>query len=204
MPGCWDKLQKPNQFAVQNLKESFRDIQNRGTCRNWKITKINKRIPISIGENWVKFISPLSSKSTPISQGANTSNGKILEFPGTHLRPKHSPNHSSSYFEPNSSMASPWTHHHGSRTRLTCSKFQRVKKELNQNRRLPWGEAWSDQPLCCSGRSSWRGEEEELRQWLMERIAGYWIIGVGDGRPEMESSLRLIVCNWLLLIILID
>jgi len=76
---------KPNlHFAVQNLKESFRDIQNRGTCRNWKITKINKRIPISIGENWVKFISPLSSKSTPISQGANTSNGKILESPGTH------------------------------------------------------------------------------------------------------------------------
>jgi hypothetical protein len=76
---------KPNlHFAVQNLKESFRDIQNRDPCQNWKIAKKNKRIPSSIGENWVKFISPLSSKSAPISQGANTLNGQILEFPGTH------------------------------------------------------------------------------------------------------------------------
>ena len=212
-----NKLQKPDSSCLV-AETSFRNqtsLQYRilrnlfGICRTGApvpVERLLKRTNASqgsIGENWVHF--PFFLQVNP-----NLARSKHFERQDSRIprhtlgRPKHSPNHSSSYFEPNSSMASPRTHQRGSRTRLTSSMFQRIKKELNQNRRLPWGEAWSDQPLCGSGRSSWRGEEEELRQWLMERIAGNWIIGVGDGRPEMESSLRLIVCNWLLLIILID
>ena len=167
-----NKLQKPDSSCLV-AETSFRNqtsLQYRilrnlfGICRTGApvpVERLLKRTNASqgsIGENWVHF--PFFLQVNP-----NLARSKHFERQDSRIprhtlgRPKHSPNHSSSYFEPNSSMASPWTHHHGSRTRLTCSKFQRVKKELNQNRRLPWGEAWSDQPLCCSGRSSWGGEE---------------------------------------------